>query len=112
MAAKRPSSCLPAAVCSIGAIGMRRSFRDYNELANAALRPLDLPMPEIDVGSISAGPIAPRRVTTPPADKAHASVHGKWVRVSIGRSPRAARSIEPTAGEPPPVRPTPVPPLR
>ena len=47
-----------------------RSFRDYNELANAVLRPLDLPMPEIDVGSIRAAPIAPRRVTAPPAGKA------------------------------------------
>jgi hypothetical protein len=59
-------------------------FRDYNELANAVLRPLDLPMPEIDVGSIRAAPIAPGRVTTPPAGKAHASVRGKRIRVSIG----------------------------
>jgi aromatic ring hydroxylase len=46
---------------------LRRSFRSYNELANAVLGQLDLPMPEIDVSSIPAAPIAPRRVTTPPA---------------------------------------------
>ena len=46
---------------------LRRSFRSYNELANAVLRALDLPMPEIDVSNIPAAPIAPRRVTTPPA---------------------------------------------
>src|SRR5438552_9634613 len=46
---------------------LRRSFRSYNELANAVLGFLDLPMPEIDVSSIPAAPIAPRRVTTPPA---------------------------------------------
>ena len=46
---------------------LRRSFRSYNELANAVLGALDVPMPEIDVSSIRAAPIAPRRVTTPPA---------------------------------------------
>jgi 4-hydroxyphenylacetate 3-monooxygenase len=45
---------------------LRRSFRSYNELANAVLGALDVPMPEIDVSSIPAAPIAPRRVTTPP----------------------------------------------
>ena len=45
---------------------LRRSFRSYNELANAVLGFLDLPMPEIDVSSIPAAPIAPRRVPTPP----------------------------------------------
>src|ERR1700737_3653354 len=46
---------------------LRRSFRSYNELANAVLGFLDVPMPEIDVSNIPAAPIAPRRVTTPPA---------------------------------------------
>src|SRR5215472_7128127 len=47
---------------------LRRSFEGYNELANAVLSQLDLPMPEIDVTSIPAAPMAPRRpVTTPPA---------------------------------------------
>ena len=46
---------------------LRRSFRDYNELANAVLQQLDLPMPEIDLGHIGAAPIAPRRTVTPPA---------------------------------------------
>jgi aromatic ring hydroxylase len=49
---------------------LRRSFRDYNELANAVLRALDLAMPEIDVGNIRAAPIAPRRQATPPAKQA------------------------------------------
>jgi hypothetical protein len=44
---------------------LRRSFERYNELANAVLRQLDLPMPEIDLGSIRAAPMAPRRPTTP-----------------------------------------------
>jgi 4-hydroxyphenylacetate 3-monooxygenase len=45
---------------------LRRGFPSYNELSNAVLRTLDLPMPEIDVSSIPAAPLAPRRVTTPP----------------------------------------------
>src|SRR6516225_4614712 len=50
---------------------LRRNFRDYNRLANAVLQQLDLPMPKIDLGSISAAPIAARRtVTPPPAEKA------------------------------------------
>ena len=48
---------------------LRRSFPRYNELANAVLRAIDMPMPEIDVGSIPAAPLAPRRVTTPPPGK-------------------------------------------
>jgi 4-hydroxyphenylacetate 3-monooxygenase len=46
---------------------LRRSFRDYNDLANAVLKQLDLPMPEIDLGTIGAAPIAARRTVTPPA---------------------------------------------
>jgi len=33
-------------------------------LANAVLRAIDIPMPEIDVGNIPAAPLAPRRVNT------------------------------------------------
>jgi aromatic ring hydroxylase len=40
---------------------LRRSFKDYNSLANAVLRVIDLPMPAIDVASIRAAPAAPRR---------------------------------------------------
>jgi aromatic ring hydroxylase len=46
---------------------LRRSFDRYNELANAVLASLDLAMPPIDLGSIPAAPIAPRRVVQPPA---------------------------------------------
>ena len=46
---------------------LRRNFRDYNELANAVLKQLDLPMPEIDLSGIGAAPIAARRTVTPPA---------------------------------------------
>jgi aromatic ring hydroxylase len=48
---------------------LRRSFHDYNALANAVLRALDLPMPEMDLDAIRTAPIAVRRVTTPPADR-------------------------------------------
>jgi aromatic ring hydroxylase len=48
---------------------LRRDFASYNELANAVLRAIDLPMPEVDVGSIPAAPLAPRRVNTPPSAK-------------------------------------------
>jgi 4-hydroxyphenylacetate 3-monooxygenase len=44
---------------------LRRSFDRYNELANGVLRAIDLPMPEIDLGSIPAAPMAPRRTVTP-----------------------------------------------
>jgi 4-hydroxyphenylacetate 3-monooxygenase len=45
---------------------LRRNFADYNELANAVLGQLDLPMPEIDLSAIRAAPIAARRTGTPP----------------------------------------------
>ncbi len=45
---------------------LRRSFRDYNALANAVLGALDLAMPDIDVAAIRSAPIAPRRVSAPP----------------------------------------------
>ena len=44
---------------------LRQNFRDYNELANAVLQAIDLPMPQIDVGNIPAAPIARRRPVTP-----------------------------------------------
>jgi 4-hydroxyphenylacetate 3-monooxygenase len=46
---------------------LRKSFRDYNTLANAVLRQLDCDMPQIDLSSIPAAPLAPRRINTPPA---------------------------------------------
>src|SRR5271166_1659550 len=46
---------------------LRRNFRDYNELANAVLAQLDLPMPEIDLNDIRTAAIAARRTVTPPA---------------------------------------------
>ncbi len=45
---------------------LRQRFPSYNELANAVLGMIDLPMPEIDVGAIPAAPLAPRRVNTVP----------------------------------------------
>jgi len=44
---------------------LRRRFDRYNELANGVLRALGLPMPEIDLSSIAAAPVAPRRAVTP-----------------------------------------------
>ena len=44
---------------------LRRAFPSYNELANAVLRAIDLPMPEIDVSAIQAAPLAPRRINAP-----------------------------------------------
>jgi 4-hydroxyphenylacetate 3-monooxygenase len=44
---------------------LRRSFDRYNDLANAVLDQLAVAMPEIDLGSIRAAPIAPRRPVTP-----------------------------------------------
>ena len=46
---------------------LRRSFDRYNELANAVLGQLGVPMPEIDLSVIREVPWAPRRPVTPPA---------------------------------------------
>jgi aromatic ring hydroxylase len=46
---------------------LRQVFPSYNELANAVLRAIDLPMPQIDVRGIGARPLAPRRVNLAPA---------------------------------------------
>src|SRR5262249_41266303 len=43
---------------------LRQKFASYNELANAVLQALDVPMPELDVSCIPAAPLAPRRVNT------------------------------------------------
>jgi aromatic ring hydroxylase len=49
---------------------LRQRFPSYNELANAVLRAIDLPMPEVDVSNIPAMPLAPRRPNmAPPAPK-------------------------------------------
>jgi aromatic ring hydroxylase len=44
---------------------LRRGFPSYNDLANAVLAAVDMPMPRIDVGIIPAAPIAPRRTSMP-----------------------------------------------
>jgi 4-hydroxyphenylacetate 3-monooxygenase len=44
---------------------LRRAFPSYNELANAVLQAIDLPMPEIDVSAIPSAPLAPRRINAP-----------------------------------------------
>ena len=44
---------------------LRRSFDSYNELANSVLKQLNVAMPAIDLDSVRAMPIAPRRPVTP-----------------------------------------------
>ena len=46
---------------------LRQRFPSYNELANAVLRAIDTPMPQIDISNIPAAPLAPRRVIAAPA---------------------------------------------
>jgi len=45
---------------------MRKYFSRYNELANGVLRSLNLDMPEIDLNTLRAVALAPRRPVTPP----------------------------------------------
>ncbi|HYZ42569.1 MAG TPA: 4-hydroxyphenylacetate 3-hydroxylase N-terminal domain-containing protein [Stellaceae bacterium] len=45
---------------------LRRSFKDYNELANAVLRQLSVTMPQIDLSSIAAAPPPVRRTVNQP----------------------------------------------
>ena len=45
---------------------LRRGFDRYSELANAVLRQVPVPMPEIDLNALREAPIGPRRVVTPP----------------------------------------------
>jgi aromatic ring hydroxylase len=49
---------------------LRQNFRDYNELANAVLRAIDMPMPQPDLSAIPAAPIARRRPIAPPPSPA------------------------------------------
>jgi aromatic ring hydroxylase len=44
---------------------LRRSLTRYNELANAVLKELSVAMPAVDLSSIPAAPVAPRRVVAP-----------------------------------------------
>ena len=44
---------------------LRRSFTRYNELANAVLKEIRLAVPAVDLSSIPAAPVAPRRVVAP-----------------------------------------------
>jgi 4-hydroxyphenylacetate 3-monooxygenase len=46
---------------------LRQRFPSYNELANAVLRAIDSPMPQIDVSNIPTAPLAPRRPNIVPA---------------------------------------------
>lgn len=48
---------------------LRRSFKDYNSLANAVVKAIDLPMPAIDVAGIGTAPVAPRRAVVSPPDE-------------------------------------------
>jgi 4-hydroxyphenylacetate 3-monooxygenase len=45
---------------------IRRSFDRYSELANAVLRMMPVPMPEIDMSSMQDAVFGPRRPVTPP----------------------------------------------
>jgi 4-hydroxyphenylacetate 3-monooxygenase len=45
---------------------LRKYFSRYNELANGVLRALSLDMPEVDLESLRAIPLAPRRPVSPP----------------------------------------------
>jgi aromatic ring hydroxylase len=47
---------------------LRRSFNRYNELANAVLKEIAIPMPTVDVSSIPAAPTMPRRQAAPPGN--------------------------------------------
>ena len=51
---------------------LRQNFRDYNELANAVLGAIDIPMPAVDVSNIRSAPITRRRfaAAAQPAAKA------------------------------------------
>jgi 4-hydroxyphenylacetate 3-monooxygenase len=46
---------------------LRKSFPDWNRLPNAVLQQAQVPMPEVDLSSIPAAPMAPRRPVAPPA---------------------------------------------
>ena len=72
---------------------LRRSFDRYNDLANAVLQQLDLPMPTVDLQSIRNAPLAPRRTVTPmvsapkPVSTGEAEAAGKELdRLTGGRA--------------------------
>ena len=44
---------------------LRRTFEDYNTLANAVTAMLSIPMPTVDFTAIKEAPLAPRRVVVP-----------------------------------------------
>jgi aromatic ring hydroxylase len=46
---------------------LRRSFADYDTLANAVLAMLSVPMPTLDFAAMRDAPVAPRRPVTPGA---------------------------------------------
>jgi len=48
---------------------LRRSFNRYNELANAVVKSLDLPMPEVNLDAIRNAPLAQRRPVSAPSAK-------------------------------------------
>jgi 4-hydroxyphenylacetate 3-monooxygenase len=48
---------------------LRRSFDRWNELPNAVLKQAVVPMPAVDLSSIPAAPLAPRRPVAAPAPK-------------------------------------------
>ncbi len=48
---------------------LRRSFKDYNQLASAVLDLIDLDMPAIDVGGIGTAAVAARRAVSLPPKK-------------------------------------------
>ena len=51
---------------------LRRSFNRYDDLANAVARSLSLDMPALDLGSLRALPLPPRRPVAPPRPTPHA----------------------------------------
>ena len=55
---------------------LRRYFSRYNELANGVLRALNVDMPEIDLNSLRAAPLAPRRPVVPPNTTPPGAVRG------------------------------------
>jgi 4-hydroxyphenylacetate 3-monooxygenase len=52
---------------------LRRSFRDYNDLANRVLKQLDLAMPEVNLDPIRNAPLAARRPVSPVASPVKAT---------------------------------------
>jgi len=45
---------------------LRRTFGRWNELAEAVLEQVSVPMPPVDLSGIGAAPLAPRRPVAPP----------------------------------------------